>query len=54
MVDGDGATEKKDRTREMVGWMNEEAWIPCALNMRYVEESCVIASRRTSRGVVYI
>ena len=43
MVDGDGAIEKKDRIR----WMNEEARIPCALNMRYVEESSVIASQRT-------
>ena len=47
MVDGDGAIEKKDRIREIVRWMNEEARIPCALNMRYVEESSVIASQRT-------
>ena len=45
--------EKKDRTREMVRWMNEEARIPCALNMRYVEESSVIASQR-GRSCVYL
>jgi len=47
MVDGDGDIEKKDKTREIVRWMNEEALIPCALNMRYVEECSVIASQRT-------
>jgi len=52
MVDWDGAIEKKDRTKEIVRWMNEEARIPCALNMRYVEESSVIASQR-GRSCVY-
>ena len=47
MVDGDGEIEKKDRIREIVRWMNEEARIPCGLNMRYAEESSVIASQRT-------
>ena len=41
------AIEKEGRTKEIVRWMNEEARIPCASNMRYVEESSVIASQRT-------
>jgi len=50
MVDGDGAIEKKDRTMEIVRWMSEEARIPCALNLRYTEESQSVALlRRTER-----
>ena len=48
------AIEKKDRTKEIVRWMSEEAWIPCALNLRYTEESPSVAllCRKERRGGV--
>jgi len=48
--------ETKDRTKEIVRWLSEEARILCALNMRYMEKSqCVALLRRKEhRGVVCI
>ena len=53
MVDEAGDNETKDRTKEIVRWFSEEARIPCALNMRYMEKIQLLR-RKEHRGVVYI
>ena len=42
-VDGDGDSEKKDRTKEIVRWLNGEARMLYALNLRYTEESLSVS-----------
>ena len=46
MVNGDRDREKKDRTKEIVRWLDEEARMLCALNLRYTEESLSVSFLR--------
>jgi len=47
-----GRDNEKDRTKEIVRQLSEEAWIPCALNLRYMEESQSAALLRRKERTV--
>jgi len=49
-VNGDGDNEKRDNTKEKVGWLGDEAQIPCAMSFGYKEESQSLALLHHKEG----